>query len=348
MHDAFECVMDIGDENTRCRELERMCIELAKQGNWGLAQYAAAEITLQATRQDCLKQIGNNVQLSKGYREAIEVLKYFTNVEAQEYMLQGITQALQADGITKEVAHLALKLPAQKVKSMEHVLQLHAINQLFFEGLPPVQLQRYNRTLNLQWAVHTSEQQGKNLKSNDVRSIPWKALWMPKNLNVAEFRNGDLISEARSTKEWREASENGKPAWCYYKNDKETRESEGKLYNWFAVNDPRGLAPEGWAIPETAEWEAFLDSVGGNIEAARIIAEDKDWCPGSRRKNTGTFSQSTSYGWWSSSAGRTNGVAFDVSTQVNKIQRTSYHKGHGYPVKCIKSGIYSTTKTDTH
>ena len=82
----------------------------------------------------------------------------FTSAVAQEHILQGITRALQVDAITKEVAHLALKLPAQKVRSMEHVMQIHAINQLFFEELPPAKLQRYNRILNLQWAMDVKEQ----------------------------------------------------------------------------------------------------------------------------------------------------------------------------------------------
>jgi len=67
-----------------------------------------------------------------------------------------------------------------------------------------------------------------------------KLEWMAENLNVSIFRNGDTISEARTEKEWSEAGEQGKPAWCYYENNIENGKKCGKLYNWYTVNDPRG------------------------------------------------------------------------------------------------------------
>ena len=56
--------------------------------------------------------------------------------------------------------------------------------------------------------------------------------WSVDNLNVDRFRNGDLILEAKTTKEWMESGENGKPAWCYYENDSKKGDKYGKLYNW--------------------------------------------------------------------------------------------------------------------
>jgi uncharacterized protein (TIGR02145 family) len=76
-----------------------------------------------------------------------------------------------------------------------------------------------------------------------------KQVWMSNNLNVDKFRNGDPIPEAKTNEEWEKAGNEGKPAWCYYENDPSNGEKYGKLYNWYAVNDPRGLAPEGWKIP---------------------------------------------------------------------------------------------------
>jgi uncharacterized protein (TIGR02145 family) len=79
--------------------------------------------------------------------------------------------------------------------------------------------------------------------------------WMPINLDVDRFRNGDLIPHVESDEEWEKAGENEQAAWCYYDNDPENGKKYGKLYNWFAVNDPRGLAPEGWHVPSKEEWE---------------------------------------------------------------------------------------------
>lgn len=90
--------------------------------------------------------------------------------------------------------------------------------------------------------------------------------WMAENLNVDRFRNGDPIPEAKSDAEWKLAGINKQPAWCYYNNDPKNGEKYGKLYNWYAVNDPRGLAPEGYVIPTKENWEtlkAFLGDHGG-------------------------------------------------------------------------------------
>lgn len=73
--------------------------------------------------------------------------------------------------------------------------------------------------------------------------------WVIENLNVDCFRNGDAIPEVKSHKEWIIAGREEKPAWCYYDNDLANGERYGKLYNWFAVMDPRVLSPEGFHIP---------------------------------------------------------------------------------------------------
>lgn len=89
-------------------------------------------------------------------------------------------------------------------------------------------------------------------------------IWMTKNLDVANFRNGDPIPEAKTDAEWKAAGENEQPAWCYYDNDTANGTKYGKLYNWYAVNDPRGLAPTGYHIPTDAEWTKLSDYLGND------------------------------------------------------------------------------------
>lgn len=79
------------------------------------------------------------------------------------------------------------------------------------------------------------------------------------NLNVDRFRNGDLIPEARTNKQWIKAGKNKQPAWCYYNNDPTNGEKYGKLYNSYAVNDPRGLAPQGCYIPTKEEMKTLKE-----------------------------------------------------------------------------------------
>jgi uncharacterized protein (TIGR02145 family) len=106
--------------------------------------------------------------------------------------------------------------------------------------------------------------------------------WSDKNLAVATFRNGDAIPEAKTAEEWKKALDAKTPAWCNYDFDPAKGEKYGKLYNWFAVNDPRGLAPAGWHIPKTTEYLNFTAAQGGyekkeemtkNIKAAGAWGE---------------------------------------------------------------------------
>jgi uncharacterized protein (TIGR02145 family) len=87
--------------------------------------------------------------------------------------------------------------------------------------------------------------------------------WMAENLNTSKFRNGDPIPEVKTDEEWAKALKEGRPAWSYYDNDQKKGAKYGKLYNWYAVNDPRGLAPIGWHIPTDNEWTALTDYLGG-------------------------------------------------------------------------------------
>ena len=88
--------------------------------------------------------------------------------------------------------------------------------------------------------------------------------WCNKNLEVSKFRNSDAIPLAKTYAEWELAGQNGQPAWCYYENKAENGTTYGKLYNFYAVNDPRGLAPNGYHIPTDEEWTILTDYLGGD------------------------------------------------------------------------------------
>ena len=79
--------------------------------------------------------------------------------------------------------------------------------------------------------------------------------WMASNLEVETFRNGDNIAEIESDEDWISAGKEGIPAWCYYENDPKNGDKYGKLYNWYAVNDERGICPENFHIPSDDEWK---------------------------------------------------------------------------------------------
>ena len=80
-------------------------------------------------------------------------------------------------------------------------------------------------------------------------------IWSTENLNLDKFRNGDVIPEAKSVDEWASFGVKGKPAWCYYQFSASNGINFGKLYNWYAINDYRKLAPTNWHIPDFNEWQ---------------------------------------------------------------------------------------------
>ena len=116
--------------------------------------------------------------------------------------------------------------------------------------------------------------------------------WATVNLNVTTFRNGDPIPEVESTDDWLLSSDqyNGKPAWCYYKGDLANASESGKLYNWYAVHDSRGLAPPGWHIPSEEEWDILVKYLGGSWEAGRKMKSAFGWENNGNGDNSCCFS----------------------------------------------------------
>lgn len=178
-------------------------------------------------------------------------------------------------------------------------------------------------------------------------------IWMTENLNVETFRNGDTIPRARTNKEWDAARQRREPAWCYYDNDSTNGEIYGKLYNWFAVSDPRGLAPEGWAIPSDNEWKILIDYLGGEDQAGASMKSTYGWrdegnghnksgfsaFPGGFRSTDGRFHFVKRNGdWWSSSpAINLNAWGYQLKNNNNDISRYMNIMGKGMSVRCLKN-----------
>jgi len=176
--------------------------------------------------------------------------------------------------------------------------------------------------------------------------------WASENLNVDKFKNGDAIPEAQTEEAWQKAGEEGKPAWCYYENDPKNGDKYGKLYNWYAVTDPRGLAPSGWHVPRNAEWTKLTDYLGGKDAAGDKMKSKEGWkdngnggnesgfsgLPGGTRYSFGTFGNIGYNGnWWSSTEGTTNN-AWNRSLDYNYGNVTSYNvnKTNGFSVRCLR------------
>ena len=173
--------------------------------------------------------------------------------------------------------------------------------------------------------------------------------WMAENLNVSTYRNGDTIPQVQDPKTWSSLTTG---AWCYYGGKAETGARYGKLYNWYAINDPRGLAPEGWHIPTDAEWATLTNFLGGKIESSAKIKSSKGWSqngngtnesgfnalPGGTRSINEAFSFAGDYGYWwtSSSFDGSNAWNRFLAYNNNYIGRSTGWKQFGNSVRCIK------------
>ncbi len=124
-------------------------------------------------------------------------------------------------------------------------------------------------------------------------------VWKTKNLNVDKFRNGDIIPEAKNFEEWELACKNSKPVWCYYNFDSLNGEKYGKLYNIFAVRDPRNLAPEGFRLPNENDWMTLVNYLGRKEVAGKKLKSTRDWMNNGNGTNI--------YGWSGLPGGFING-----------------------------------------
>ena len=178
-------------------------------------------------------------------------------------------------------------------------------------------------------------------------------VWMTKNLDVATFRNGDPIPEAKTAEEWEKAGENQQPAWCYYNNDPANGAKYGKLYNWYAVNDSRGIAPAGYHIPSDAEWTKLNDFLGGEKVADTKMKSKSGWAENGNGTNTSGFSGlpggHCSYNgsffdvgedgfWWSSTENFTclGGIRKLYYDQPDIVYRNLYNERNGFSVRCLR------------
>ena len=181
-------------------------------------------------------------------------------------------------------------------------------------------------------------------------------VWMTKNLDVATFRNGDPIPQAKTDEEWEKAGDNQQPAWCYYDNDPANGAKYGKLYNWYAVNDSRGLAPSGYHIPSDAEWTILTDFLGGEKVAGTKMKSTDFWAdyegnsgngtnesgfsglPGGLRFFNGTFLTIGKFGYWWSSTENFTGNAWPRFLYYfnGGVYRNYFNKQDGFSVRCLR------------
>ncbi len=176
-------------------------------------------------------------------------------------------------------------------------------------------------------------------------------IWMQDNLDVSVFLNGDSIPFVGYGPTWATLKT---PAWCYYNNDPATAAIYGFLYNYYAISDPRGLAPSGWHIASVSEWTSLISSLGGRLVAGgKMKAVSPLWnapntdatnnsgfsaLPGGRRGNGGTYVNRGVEGvWWTADEYGPNGAwIYTILFNDASCERTGASKQDGFSIRCIK------------
>ena len=175
-------------------------------------------------------------------------------------------------------------------------------------------------------------------------------IWMTKNLNVSRYRNGDPIPQVTNPTQWVTLTSG---AWCHYQNNTANGAVYGKLYNWYAVNDPRGLAPAVWHIPSDVEWATLVNFLGGASIAGGKMKATTLWnSPNIGATNSSAFSAlpggicnydgpyefiGDEGSWWSSTNDSSIlAWAWVLTSETTQANRSNDSKKNGFSVRCVK------------
>lgn len=176
--------------------------------------------------------------------------------------------------------------------------------------------------------------------------------WMVENLKVTKYQNGDPIPNVTQLSAWAVLNTG---AYCNMLNDANQAVIFGRLYNWYAVDDSRDIAPAGWHVPTDNDWTVLETYLGGASVAGGKMKEQGTvyWCdpnvgatnesgftarPGGVRSHLYDFIPGCDWGFWWSSTKCTdstayNRIIFNNETVINRVDNLIKS---GFSVRCIK------------
>ena len=181
--------------------------------------------------------------------------------------------------------------------------------------------------------------------------------WLRENLRVTKYRNGDAIPKVTVDALWKNLVTG---AYCFYDNQDVNGSTYGTLYNWHALNDTRGLCPDGWHVPSDSEWEALGVSLGGSDIAGGSLKSTGTmeggnglWfapntgatnsigftgLPGGYRINYGNYYSlgNVAYFWSSSDTAEVNAWNFVLDANDSELTRIFNLKTNGFSIRCCK------------
>jgi len=188
--------------------------------------------------------------------------------------------------------------------------------------------------------------------------------WMRENLKAKNYRDGNPIASLNSNPKW---SVDTAGAYACYQNNEENCRDSGALYNYYAVNNPAGLCPEGWSIPTNNQWLelgksvcqssghddcedefAFTAKTGwkGTDEASYLKSKDYQGSDGfgfsaflsGFRNPSGPYFYLGEKGfWWTATLSGEFVYVWRMSLENQKMFLLESAKSSGFSVRCIKN-----------
>jgi uncharacterized protein (TIGR02145 family) len=186
-------------------------------------------------------------------------------------------------------------------------------------------------------------------------------VWMSENLKVTKYRNGDPIPNVTDNTQWGIITTG---AYCNYYHNVSNVSTYGRLYNWYAVNDSRMIAPIGWHIPSDAEWTTltnYINSVNSGINLGKAMASKSGWTnsttagkvgndqasnnssgftalPAGYHSKDGNFYYLQEMGnfWSSTESDIDKAYLRSIYYDGSGVTRTNAFKQFGYSIRCVK------------
>jgi uncharacterized protein (TIGR02145 family) len=171
--------------------------------------------------------------------------------------------------------------------------------------------------------------------------------WMAENLKTTIYRNGDAIANVTEDAQWANLTTG---AWCSSYNDSQYDCPYGKLYNWYAVADPRNLCPTGWHVPTAADWTTLI-SFSGNVASIFKSTGLQYWydvevntnevgfscLAGGFRNYDGNFFFGDYSNWWSSTASsQADALCRYMAVYLDYWTAGPVSKAQGSFVRCLR------------
>ncbi|MDA8772136.1 hypothetical protein N9M80_03575, partial [Flavobacteriales bacterium] len=187
--------------------------------------------------------------------------------------------------------------------------------------------------------------------------------WFAENLRTEYYANGDAIPANLTDSEWSSTTSGavsvyGEDAGCVdYSPDGDACDPAwslneyGRLYNWYAVDDTRGLCPSMWHAPTDEEWVVMSDFLGGSSVAGYQMKTNYGWHNGGSGSNSigyaglasgfrriiGSFDNAGISGnWWSSSLSVSSAWYRDLDSVDSNLDRGTHSQNFGFSIRCLK------------